>query len=75
VKKLRKTFGIRKGESLNFTIAEASMLSNVSANVLRREVKRGTVRGIQIGGRWLIPRAEMARLVGLDEPAAENSQS
>jgi hypothetical protein len=33
-----------KGEALNFTLSETAQLANVSAEVLRREVKLGRIR-------------------------------
>jgi excisionase family DNA binding protein len=57
----------KRGEALNFTIAEVAELANVSTATLRQEVRRGRLRFVRIGRRILIPRMEVARLVGLEE--------
>lgn len=56
----------RKGEALNFTLAETAELANVSRGVLRREAKLGRLRTVKIGSRYLVPRREVARLLGIE---------
>lgn len=65
MKESREITAVRKGEALNFTLAETAQLANVSERLLGLEAQRGRLRVVRIGRRVLVPRAEVMRLVGL----------
>ena len=56
----------------NLTLEEACSLFRVSDRTLRRQLSAGQITGaVQRGRRWLIPRASIAGLYELKEPAVE----
>jgi Fic family protein len=56
---------------VNLTVEEASTLFKVSERTLRRQLSAGQIAGaVQRDRRWLIPRASIANLYELKEPAA-----
>ena len=50
-------------ERQTFTIEEARAILGLGRNATYAAVKRGEIPAVRIGGRWLVPRAELERLL------------
>lgn len=57
----------RHPERLAYSPAEAAAALGVSRSSLYLALRRGDVHSRTLGGRRLVPRAELDRLLGLDE--------
>lgn len=47
----------------NFDISEAAKILNISIQFIYKEIKRGTIKSVKMGGRILIPRAEIIHIL------------
>lgn len=56
---------------LAYSPAEAAALLGCARSSIYQSLRRGDVRSVLLGGRRLIPAAELTRLLGLEEDGAE----
>lgn len=52
-------------------LSEAAPLLRTTAKSLRFSVKAGTIPGIRVGGRWMIPTSYLREIAASAEPSAE----
>ena len=55
------------------TVAEVAGLLGVSKVAIQSRIKRGTLRGKKIDGRWRIPQSEVERLMTGVDNVADNA--
>lgn len=57
---------------LSYTVAEIAEMTGVSRPAIYREIRSGAVKAVSLGGRLVVPVAELDRLLSSTcEPAAE----
>ena len=57
---------------LGYSLAEAELASGLSRSSLYRAIARGDLRREKVGGRTIIPAAELAALCGASEATADH---
>lgn len=64
--------GIMPGLAATYTIPEVASMLGMSESAAYKAAARGDfpVTAIKVGGRWMIPRAPLDRLLGLTETTA-----
>jgi excisionase family DNA binding protein len=60
-------------ERLVFTVAEAGQLLGIGRNSAYEAVRRGDIRAVRIGKRWVVPKGEIRRILGEAFPVAGGS--
>lgn len=51
-------------EKLAFSIPDAARVLSIGQSLLKEQVRTGKIRGVRIGRRLIIPRAELERFLG-----------
>lgn len=49
---------------LAYSIEEVARCAGVSADLIRREIRKGEIRTVRLGDRVLVPKAELFRICG-----------
>ena len=47
-----------------FDVAEAAAIIGISKGACYAAVRKGEIRGVRLGRRWVIPRSELDRILG-----------
>lgn len=56
-------------------VKELAEILRTSDKAVRHKIDRGHIRAVKIGGRIVITKSEVLRLLGLDQPAAVQGNS
>lgn len=66
----RETMRARQATAQMMTVEDLAAALGIGRNAAYEAVKTGSVKALRLGHRWLIPRAEIARLTGVAPTAA-----